>query len=238
MLKITDANNFRRTVVGLCLIAAPLFLLLASLNEPNPGGGAAGLVQAIAEHPGQAQAHSLAFIISSIFFVPALIGLLYLIRDRGVVLGHIGVGLALIGAVGRAVWLGFQIVLLGFIQSGIDREQLSAVVEGGPPNVGFVTVLLMSAGGTFLGMIILAIGLWRGRVAPLWVAVCIIAAIVWVSTPPLFMIMPQVDVGGALLLVGLGWIGLKVLRMSDADWERGTLPSSKEVGVGAQLRVQ
>ncbi len=238
MLKISDANNFRRTVVGLCLIAAPLFLLLASLNEPNPGGGATDLVQAMAEHPGQTQAHSLAFIISSIFFVPTLIGLLCLMRDRGVVLGHIGVGLALIGAVSRAVWLGFQIVLLGFIQSGIDPDQLSALVEGGPPNVGFVIVMLMSAGGTFLGTIILAIGLWRSQVAPLWVAACIIAAIVWISAPPLFMIVPQVDVGGLLLLVGFGWIGLKVLRMSDADWERGTLPSSKEVGVGAQPRVQ
>jgi hypothetical protein len=238
MLKITDANNFRRTVVGLCLIAAPLVLILSGYIDPDPTGGAADLVQTMAEHPERSQAANIVWIISSILFVPALVGLLYLIRDRGVVLVHIGVGLSLIAAVGRAVWVGFQIVLNGLIQSGIDPEQLSAVVESGPPNAGFVIVLLMSAGCTFLGMIILAISLWRGRVAPLWVAACIIAAIVWVSIPPLNTIMPQVDIGGALLLVGFGWVGLKVLRMSDADWERGTLPSSKEPGFAAQARVQ
>jgi hypothetical protein len=236
MLKITDANNFRRTVVGLCLIAAPLAMILSGLIDPDPTGGVERLVQTMAEHPERTQAANIVWIISSILFVPALVGLLYLIRDRGVVLVHIGVGLSLIAAVGRAVWGGFQIVLNGFVQSGIDPEQLSAVVESGPPNAGFVIILSMSAGCTLLGMIILAISLWRGRVAPLWVAACIIAAIVWDSF--LFTILPQVPVGGALLLVGFGWVGLKVLRMSDADWERGTLPSSKEVGIGAESRVQ
>lgn len=84
---------------------------------------------------------------------------------------------------------------------------------------------------------ILTISLWRGRVAPLWVAACIIAATVW-DFIPFGTIMAEVEIGPALALVGLGWIGLKVLRMSDTDWERGNLPSSKELGVGAQPRVQ
>ena len=49
MPKITDANNFRRTVAGLCLIAAPLVLLLGFLI--HPGEGEAGLVQTMAEYP-------------------------------------------------------------------------------------------------------------------------------------------------------------------------------------------
>jgi hypothetical protein len=127
MLKIWEADNFRRTVVGLCLIMAPLVLLLGNIF--HPGEGEAGLVNTIAEHPGRVQAASLLIIFASVLLVPALVGLLYLLRDRGVVLGHIGVGLALIGAVvGHAVWAGFQIVLLGFIQNGIDREQLSMLL--------------------------------------------------------------------------------------------------------------
>lgn len=237
MLKITDANNFRRTMVGLCLIIAPLLLLLGDIIHPAGAEGAVGLLNIMAEHPGRVETASLLTIFSTVFFVPALVGLLYLIRDRGVVLGHIGVGLALIGIVGHAVFAGFQVVLLGFIQSGVDREQLSTILGSGPLNVGFVIVMLMFLGGFFLGLILLSISLWRSRVAPLWVAACIIAAIVWVSTP-LGTIMLQADIGGALVLIGLGWIGLKILRMSDADWERGNLPSSTEVGVGAQPRVQ
>ncbi len=236
MLKIDGADNFRRTLVGLCLIIAPLMLLLGNIIHPG-GKGGAGLVNMMAEHPGRVEAASLLIIFSSVFFVPALVGLLYLLRDRGVVLGHIGVGLALIGVVvGHAVWAGFQIVLLGFVQNGVDRGQLSAIADSGPLNVGFVIVLLMFLVGFFVGLIILAISLWRGRAAPLWVAACIIAAVVWDFIP--LPGIAEVEIGPALLFVGLGWIGLKVLRMSDADWERGNLPSSGGLGVGAQPRVQ
>ncbi len=162
MLKIDGADNFRRTLVGLCLIIAPLMLLLGNIIHPG-GKGGAGLVNMMAEHPGRVEAASLLIIFSSVFFVPALVGLLYLLRDRGVVLGHIGVGLALIGVVvGHAVWAGFQIVLLGFVQNGVDRGQLSAIADSGPLNVGFVIVLLMFLVGFFVGLIILAISLWRG----------------------------------------------------------------------------
>ncbi len=237
MLKITDAHNFRRTVAGLCLITAPLVLLLGNIIHPG-GKGGAGLVNTMAEHPGRVEAAALLIIFSSVLFVPALVGLLYLLRDRGVVLGHIGVGFALIGlVVGHAVWAGFQVILLGFVQSGLDREQLSAIVSSGPLNVGFIIVMLMFMVGFFLGLIILAISLWRGGVAPLWVAACIIVATIWDFTP-LATIVAEVEIGPALALVGLGWIGLKVLRMSDADWERGNLPSSKKLGVGAKPRVQ
>jgi hypothetical protein len=37
MLKITDANNFRRTTVGLCLIAGPLTALIGGLIAPWEG---------------------------------------------------------------------------------------------------------------------------------------------------------------------------------------------------------
>ncbi len=235
MLKITDANNFRRTVAGLCLIAAPLVLLLALLL--HPGEGEAGFVQTIAEYPGRVEAANLAIIISSMLFVPALIGLLHPIRGRGVVLAHVGVGLALIGVIGHAVWAGFQVVLVGMVQGGIDREQLSAMVEGGPPNAGFVVVMLMFLAGFFLGVIVLAVGLWRSRVVPRWAAVCIALAplpdFLPVDNKALFLIGP------ALAIIGFGTTGLRLLAMSDADWELGRAPSAGEAGIGrVQPRVQ
>jgi hypothetical protein len=234
MPKITDANNFRRTVAGLCLIAAPLVLLLALLF--HPGEGEAGLVQTVAEHPGRVEASNLLIVLSSVLFVPALIGLLRPVRGRGVILVHIGVGLALIGVIGHAVWAGFQVVLVGMVQSGVDREQLSAMVEGGPPNAGFVVVMLMFLAGFFLGMIVLAVGLWRSRVIPRWAAVCIALA-------PLLDFLPVDNkalflIGPALAIIGFGAMGLKLLAMSDADREWGSAPPAGEVEIGAQPRVQ
>jgi hypothetical protein len=122
MLKIWDADNFRRTVAGLALIAAPLVLLAALLVHPGEGEG--GFVQTIADNPGRVEVSNLLIIFSSVLFVPGLAGILGLIRERGVVLAHVGVGLALIGVVGHAVWAGFQIVLVGTIEGGVDQGRL------------------------------------------------------------------------------------------------------------------
>ncbi len=227
MLKIWDAGNFRRTVAGLCLIAAPLVLFLALLIHPGEVGTG---VQTEAEYPGRVLATNLLIVLSSVLFVPALMGLLRPIRERGVLFAHLGVGLALIGVIGHAVWAGFRIVLVGMIQSGVDQEQLSAMVEGGPPNAGFVAVLLMFMIGFFLGLIFLGVGLWRSRVAPRWVALSIALA-------PLLDFLPDDNkvlllIGPALVVVGFGWVGLKLLAMSDTDWKFGRAPSAAEAEVG------
>ncbi len=113
MLNIDDADSFRRMTAGVCLTLAPLVLALAQLVHPGQGEG--GFVQTMADNPGRIQAASLLVILSSVLFVPALVGLVRLMRDRGTVLGHLGVGLALIGVIGHAVWAGFEVVL-GMVQ--------------------------------------------------------------------------------------------------------------------------
>jgi hypothetical protein len=232
MLKVTDADNFRRTLAGLCLIAAPLVLLVAMLV--HGGGGDAGLVRAMAESPGRVQAANLLIMFSSVLFVPALIGLLGLVRGRGEVLAHIGVALAVIGVVGHAVWAGFQIVLLGFVQSGVvDRARMSDLISGGPPNAGFIIVMLMFMVGFFLGLLFVAGGLWRSGTVPRWAAVCIFLV-------PFSDFVPGGAIvsilGPILILVGFGAAGLKLLSMPDTEWSHGQASSAGELG--AQPRVQ
>lgn len=235
MLKIWDADNFRRTLAGLCLIAAPLVLLVALLVHPGEGEG--GLVQTISDNPGRVEISNLLIIISSVLFVPGLLGILRLIRERGVTLAHVGVGLALIGVLGHAVWAGFQIVLVGMVEGGIDQAQLSRMVESGPPNAGFVVVMLMFLLGFFLGVVVLAASLWRSHVVPRLAPICILAAAVWDFVPFWGGAVAEAT-GSALALIGFGVISLKMLAMSDADWREGRAPSPESVGIGAQPRVQ
>lgn len=231
MLKIDDADSFRRTMAGVCLILAPLVLALAQLF--HPGQGEAGFVQTMADNPGRVQAASLLVILSSVLFVPALVGVLRLMRDRGIVLGHLGVGLALIGAIGHAVWAGFEIILVWMANSEIDRAQLSAVVDAGPPSgIGFTVILLMFMAGFFLGLIFLAVGLWRSGEVPRWAAVLI-------AMGPLFEFLPVDNeavfmIGLALFVIGFGAIGLKLMSRTDAERS----PFAGDAGVGARPRVQ
>lgn len=234
MSELMGAENFRRTVAGLSLICAPLVLLVAMFV--HGGGGDDGLVKAMAESPGRVQAANLLIMLSSVLFVPALVGLLGLVRGRGVVLAHIGVALALIGVVAHAVWAGFQIVLLGLVQSGtVDRARLSELVSGGPPNAGFVIVMLTFMTGFFLGLLFVAGGLWRSGAVPRWATACIFLV-------PFADFVPGGAIvsilGPILALVGLGAAGLKLLSMPDAEWSQTQATPAGEVGMGARARVQ
>src|ERR687894_3110916 len=51
MLKITDANNFRRTLAGLCLIAAPLVGLIGALITPQFTGDIGEELATISDQP-------------------------------------------------------------------------------------------------------------------------------------------------------------------------------------------
>ncbi|MDQ3251056.1 MAG: hypothetical protein ACR2FR_05100 [Rubrobacter sp.] len=234
MLRTTGAENFRRTLAGLCLIGAPLVLLVAMIV--HGGGGDAGLVKTMAESPGRLQAANLLIMFSSVLFVPALVGLLGLVRGRGVVLAHIGVALAIVGVMGHAVWAGFQIVLLGLVQSGaVNSARMSELISGGPPNAGFVIVMLAFMIGFFLGLLFVAGGLWRSGAVPVWAAVCIFLV-------PFADFVPGGAIvsilGPILCLIGFGAAGLKLLSMPDAEWSQGQTSSAGEVGVGARPRVQ
>jgi hypothetical protein len=235
MLKINDASNFRRTVAGLCLIAAPAALGAALLI--HPGEGEAGLVGSIAENPGRIQAASLLIILSTVLFVPALMGILNLVRGRGVILVHIGVGLMLIGVIGHAVWSGFQVVLAALTQSNLDQAQLAATIEGSGPPPALIVIMVMFLVGFFLGLVVLATGLWRSRAVPRWVPVGLILVAASDFVLPGGKIFAAIGV--ALAVACFGAIGLKLLAMSDEDWEREHAPAEEALNVGsAQPRVQ
>ena len=241
MLKVNDASNFRRTVGGICLIGAPLLLGIALLIGPDQGDS--GLVETIAGNPVGIEIESLLIIFSSVLFMPALMGILNLVRDHGMTLTHIGVGLMLIGVIGHAVWAGFQFVLLMLVQSDIERAQLITALEGGgPPTAGFVVVLAMFLVGFFLGMLVLAAGLWKSQAVPKWVplGLVLIAVSDFIPIPSGLVVGAIVSFLATMLLVAcFGAIGVKLLTMSDTDWERGRVSAEEAMDLGsAEHRVQ
>jgi hypothetical protein len=217
MLKLSDANNFRRIVVGACMIVAPLLSLASVSTQPEAEGGAGGQLAAIAEHPGSSQLSILLFLFSQLAFLPAVLGIMHLLRDRGVVLGHTGGGLALAGLFGHAVTGGSFLVVLQMVGGGADRGQMIALLERMQESSSFIVFALMGLGGFLLGFIVLAVGLWRARVAPGWVTALIIVSFVLEFIVSNFIDYAGV-VAGALFAFGFGWIGLKVLTMPDAEW--------------------
>src|SRR3954449_10966919 len=80
MFGISDAHHFRKMVAGFCMVFAPLCMLVGFLVDPD------------AEY---------AFLFAgSVLMVPAMLGLMHMLREREVAFGHVGGGLSLIGLLG------------------------------------------------------------------------------------------------------------------------------------------
>lgn len=247
MLKINDASNSRRTFAGLCLILAPLAFGGSDVIRLSIEGGAeegAEQLAAIAASPGLWQVAAALNMVGVILFVPAILGLMHLLRERSTVLGHIGGGLALIGFLG---WAAHNRGYYGFMgaasTSEIDRGQMAGFIEHSMMTPNTIYYVLMFLVGSTFGMLLLSIGLYRARVTYRWAAALFLLGTVLLnvnSFTPASESMIAVGVFHALIAVGLGGTGLAVLAMSDTDWEkvRVAAPTAEAAPVGAQPRVQ
>lgn len=228
MLKIWAADNFRRTLAGLCLIAAPLVGLIGALLTPRVTGGLGEELAVISQHSERWLISTFLTLLSFFLLIPAVLGMAHLLRDRAVALGHVGAGLVLLGVYFHAAVIGYSLVEVPLTASGIERARTIAFTERMYEDAAFTMVLLPFL-SFYLGSIILAVALWRAQVAPLWVVVAIVLALLAEFFGPEALSPALMFV---LLLIGLGWIGRKVLLMTDAEWGQG------KAGGEAQPRVR
>jgi hypothetical protein len=222
-----DVSNFRRTLAGICLIIQPLLNLISVAISPQQSTDTSEQLAMIGAHPTRFLISSLLDLLWLVLLIPAVLGLLHLLSSRSVLLGHIGCGFALAGAVGAAAYRGVNLGQLQVVESDLNREQV--LTAFGQASLGSVVVMLISVIGLILGYALLAVGLWRTRAAPRGASALIVV----------FLVIDVVGLAAAdgnkgvllvahtLLLVGLGWIGVRILAMSDAQWR---------AEVGTQIR--
>ena len=214
---LLDTANFRRTLAGICLITQPFINLISVAISPQQSTDTSEQLEMIGAHPTRFLIANLLDLLWLLLLIPAVLGFLHLLRARGALLGHIGCGFVLAGAVGAAAYRGANLGQLQVVESGLRQGQL--LTAFGQPSLGSVVVMLISAIGLVIGYALLAVGLWRTRAAPRGASGLILA----------FLVVDNVGLaaGGnkgvllvahTLLLVGLGWIGVKILAMSNAQW--------------------
>jgi hypothetical protein len=227
MLDITEANNFRRTATGLALIAAPLAIfawVLLSLGV-DYGEETDELLAAIGEDPARERASALVFLVAQLLFIPAIYGLLHLVRGRGTTLVHIGTVLATLGVVGHAAFVGSQLVVIAMADADADTREMVRLYDRFNDDPAFLLISLLGFVGFFLGLLLLALGMWRAKLAGGWVAAAVVASLLLEFVVSNFI--PYVEVAAGILLVaGFGWVGVKTLRLSDREWENAASATS------------
>jgi hypothetical protein len=215
---------------GLVLLAGPALILVGSILDPGAGKGDDNTARltALKDDPGAAQLSTALYMLGFALMVVGIVGLVHVIRRRGVVLANVGGAFAILGMVMLAALSSATVYALDSaehleIETAVRlTEDLDEYWVAG----FFVGVALL---GTLIGFVLLAVAIIRSRVAHVAAAVLIIAGVVAI---PFGGESKAVGiVANVLLLGGWGLVGLKLLGMKDEEWDAHAPPAAPPANV-------
>jgi hypothetical protein len=219
MPTLSDAHHFRKTVAGLCMILAPTLFLVSAILAPSSDNDAGAILGAVADHTDRFYISTLFGIAGTVLLVPALLGLMHMLRERQVALGHLGGGLALLGSLTFMLFWGVSLMEWQMVRGGADSAQMTALLDRFMHTTGTEVFFFFSLAFT-VGLIVLALGLYRAHFVHWSTAVALGAGAVVLqiaffvgNTSAWFII------AAAILFVGFVTIGRMVLAETDEDWE-------------------
>ena len=217
-MHLSDAHHFRKIVAGACMVVAPLALLAAMVIHPASDMDEATQVATIADNLDAWYVAHLLALISIAVMVPAVLGLMHMLREREVAFGHLGGGLAMLGLLAFAGIVGMELVMWQMVAGGSTREAV-ALLERLNDTAGIVIPFVAVSFGFAFGLACLAIGLYRARVVQSWTAISVAVGAVVFGFAIGAALNWLAIVAAAFLVVGLGTIGRMVLRETDEAWE-------------------
>ncbi|HVE68980.1 MAG TPA: hypothetical protein VNB64_10410 [Solirubrobacteraceae bacterium] len=219
MLKLSDAHHFRKTVAGACMVLAPILFLVSAILAPSSDNDAGAILGAVADDPDRFYASTVIGIAGTVLLVPALLGLMHMLREREVALGHVGGGLALLGAIVSMLFWGVALMEWQMVRGAGDTAQMTALLDRYMETTG-TSVFLFGSLAFTIGLVVLALGLARAHAVHWSIAGALALSAVVLQVA--FFVGNEAAyylVATAILLVGLGSIGRTVLTEPVEDWE-------------------
>ena len=218
-MHLSDAHHSRKIVAGACMVVAPLVLLVATVIHPASDMDEATQVATIADNLDAWYAAHLLALVAIVLTVPVVLGLMHMLRERQVALGHVGGGLALLGLFAYTGIVGMELAMWQMAAGGSTAEAV-ALLERLNETTGILVPFVVVSFGFALGMACLAVGLYRARAVQSWMAISVAAGALLFGLGVATAMNWLTIVAAAFLVVGLGAIGRMVLRETDEAWEQ------------------
>jgi hypothetical protein len=217
-MDLSDSHHFRKMVAGVCMVVAPILTLIAFVIGPEIETDAGPQLAAAADDLDAYVAANLFGLAAVALLVPAVLGLMHMLREKRVAYGHVGGGLALLGLLATMASIGLGFFVWQMAHGGVSAAEVTLLDDVNESTAVVLGVYVLGY-GVGLGFIALAAGLYLARVVDWWMAAMIglgpaLINVAFAAGETAFAV-----VGSALLVVGLGSVGLMVLREPDADWE-------------------
>ncbi len=216
-MSLNNPASFRRSLAAIGLVLGPLALLIASIVEPDTSDDGAAYLAEVAKHTGALQVSTILYLIGFTALVAGVIGIVHMIRERGVVLAHVA---GLVAAVGLVFFVGLVatgVYDLSLAENAARAEAVKAY-DGVDDYVVSYFVFIPALLGTFLGLLLLSVAAWRARFAPTWVPIVVFLGFVLVIAGDSSKAVNVI--GNLLLLAGFGFMGVKLFGLTDEEWDR------------------
>ena len=214
----SDSQHLRKMVAGASMVLGPLFLLVAFVLSPRLETEAAAQLRVAAEHVDRYYLVTVLAMIGVALLIPAVLGLMHMVRERRPVHGAVGGGLSVLGLLATMVSFGLALGIWRMADDGVqaaDVTLLDSIID----SAGIVIPVTIVGFVGCIGFVVLMLGMYRAHVVDWWMALCAAAGAVLINIAFPAGVLALAIAGGALLVVGLGAIGVMVVRESDADWE-------------------
>jgi Domain of unknown function (DUF4386) len=227
VLGLSDARHFRRLAAGFCLIAAPLVLFVGAVVHPQSKEDSAAHLAVVGDNPDRYYAAHALLLIGLALFLPAILGLMHLLRVDATAFGHVGGGLTMIGLLGATAVVavdGVAVTQMG--QPEASPQEMAALLDRIKESAGFRAIAVIGAVSFLLGALLLAYGLWRARAVQPWVAAGIAVGAIAVFIGQVTDNRTIFAIAFAIYLVALGPLGWRLLTESDEEWAREPQPST------------
>jgi hypothetical protein len=199
----------RTTITRFSLIAAPILLIAGNLLTTPGDSDSPAFLARIAVSSGREQASIICFLFGFTLLVPAAYGLLPYTGKRGSTLASLGTLLTTVGAMAYA-----GLECSGIANIGVARSMpavSAAHIVSNMESVGAAAVIFGLGLALPIGMILVATGLRRARLMPLWVPIATAVGF-------LIVMFVETTIGGLtgdiVLLAALGYVAVRLTRNS------------------------
>jgi hypothetical protein len=214
----TDSHHFRKTIAGCCMVVGPLLALAAFIVSPAVKSGSAAQVAEVARHQDRFLLSGFLTLAAVALVIGGSLGLMHMLRERMVGYGNVGGVLTMVGLIFTMAQVAAQFTLWSAVRDGVQAGDV-ATWHSVTHDTATVIPLVALPWLAVVGFAVLAMGLYRAHVVDWWMAAMMAVGALGITLAGPLTSLAVGIVGAALFLVGMGSIGMIVLRESDADWE-------------------
>jgi hypothetical protein len=219
MFDISDAHHSRKVVAGLCMMAAPALGLVATIVSPSLKSDEAAQLAVVAGDPDRWYVSNLLGLVAIVLAVPAVLGLMHMLRERQVAAGHVGGAFALFGLMMLMAGTAIAMVVWQMAAGGADQAQMAALLDRVNTTTGTFIPFFLGQFAFAVGMLALGWGLWQAHAVHWFMAFCMGGGAIALTAGFASASITWAIIGAAALFVGLGSVGRMVLAETDAEWE-------------------